>query len=34
MTERHFKKLRNMYLQANINTMKFDTTACEISLKK
>ena len=34
MTERHFNKLRNMYLQANINTMIFDTTTCEISLKK
>ena len=34
MTERHFKKLRNMYLQANINTMIFDTTTCSISQKK
>ncbi|MAW65535.1 MAG: thioesterase [Flavobacteriales bacterium] len=34
MTDSHFKKLRNMYLQANINTMIFDTTTCEISLKK
>ena len=34
MTERHFNKLRNMYLQANINTMLFDTTTCEISLKR
>ena len=34
MTERHFNKLRNMYLQANINTMIFDTTTCEISLKR
>lgn len=34
MTDSHFKKLRNMYLQANINTMIFDTTTCVISLKK
>jgi len=34
MTEHHFNKLRNMYLQANINTMIFDTTTCEISQKK
>jgi uncharacterized protein (TIGR00369 family) len=34
MTERHFKKLRNMYLKANINTMIFDSTTCDISLKK
>ena len=34
MTEHHFNKLRNMYLQANINTMIFDTTTCSISLKK
>ena len=34
MTERHFKKLRNMYLHANINTMIFDTTTCSISQKK
>ncbi len=34
MTQSHFNKLRNMYLQANINTMIFDTTTCEISQKK
>ena len=34
MTQGHFKKLRNMYLQANINTMIFDTTTCAISQKK
>lgn len=30
----HYKKLEKMYLQANINTMIFDTTTCEISLEK
>lgn len=34
MTEHHFNKLRNMYLQANINAMIFDTTTCTISQKK
>ena len=34
MTEHHFNKLRNMSLQANINTMIFDTTTCTISQKK
>ena len=34
MTGRHFTKLRNMYLHANINTMIFDTTTCSISQKK
>lgn len=27
----HYRKLQNMYLQANINTMIFDTTTCYIS---
>ncbi len=31
MTQRHYEKLERMYLQANINTMIFDTTTCEIS---
>ena len=30
----HFKKLENMYLQANVNTHIFDTTQCHIQLKK
>ncbi|MBI33940.1 MAG: thioesterase [Flavobacteriales bacterium] len=34
MTESHFKKLQNMYLNANINTMIFNTTTCSISMKK
>ncbi len=34
MTQSHYNKLRNMYLQANINTMIFDTTTCKISQKK
>ena len=33
MTE-HYRKLESMYLQANINTMIFDTTTCKISLEK
>ena len=34
MTQSHYNKLRNMYLQANINTMIFDTITCKISQKK
>ena len=34
MTQSHYNKLRNMYLQANINTMIFDTTTCKISQKE
>jgi len=34
MTKDHYKKLEKMYLQANINTMIFDTTTCEISKGK
>ncbi len=30
----HFAKLRNMYLRSNVNTQIFDTTECEIRLKK
>ncbi|MEK6153127.1 PaaI family thioesterase [Flavobacteriaceae bacterium 3-367] len=31
MDQSHFKKLERMYLQANVNTMLFDTTTCKIS---
>jgi uncharacterized protein (TIGR00369 family) len=31
MNNKHFHKLENMYLNANINTMIFDTTTCKIS---
>ncbi|HFA49938.1 MAG TPA: PaaI family thioesterase [Bacteroidetes bacterium] len=31
MKNEHFKKLERMYLQANVNTMIFDTTTCIIS---
>ncbi|NQZ75119.1 MAG: PaaI family thioesterase [Ekhidna sp.] len=31
MKEEHYKKLENMYLQANINKQIFDTTTCTIS---
>ncbi|MBL4708230.1 MAG: PaaI family thioesterase [Flavobacteriales bacterium] len=34
MTTEHFEKLRKMYLRANVNTQIFDTTECEIELKK
>jgi len=30
----HFKKLKNMYLCANVNTHIFDTTECEIEKEK
>lgn len=30
----HFKKLKNMYLCANVNTKIFDTTKCEIEFEK
>ena len=30
----HFKKLKNMYLCANVNTQIFDTTKCEIEFEK
>ena len=29
--EEHFRKLERMYLNANVNTMLFDTTTCRIS---
>jgi len=31
MNTNHYKKLENMYLAANVNTMIFDTTTCTIS---
>jgi uncharacterized protein (TIGR00369 family) len=31
MIKSHFEKLERMYLQANVNTMIFDTTTCVIS---
>lgn len=31
MKNTHFDKLANMYLQANVNTMIYDTTTCDIS---
>ena len=30
MNQAHFSKLKNMYLDANINTQVFDTTTCQI----
>lgn len=30
MNKAHFEKLERMYLQANVNTMLFDTTTCKI----
>ena len=30
MDDKHFQKLEKMYLNANINTMIFDTTTCKI----
>ena len=34
MLTEHYRKLESMYLQANINTMIFDTTTCNISQEK
>jgi uncharacterized protein (TIGR00369 family) len=31
MNPLHYKKLEHMYLQANVNTMIYDTTTCSIS---
>ena len=31
MNSLHYKKLEHMYLQANVNTMIYDTTTCSIS---
>lgn len=31
MNSEHFRKLERMYLNANVNTMLFDTTTCSIS---
>jgi uncharacterized protein (TIGR00369 family) len=31
MNKSHFEKLKTMYLQANMNTMIYETTTCEIS---
>jgi len=31
MNEKHFQNLEKMYLNANINTMIFDTTTCKFS---
>ena len=30
MNDKHFQKLEKMYLNANVNTMIFDTTTCKI----
>lgn len=30
MNKKHFQKLEKMYLNANINTMIFDTTTCKV----
>ena len=30
MNTTHFKKLERMYLQANVNTMVFNSTSCNI----
>ena len=34
MNKKHFEKLKNMYLNANVDTKIFDTTECEIELEK
>jgi uncharacterized protein (TIGR00369 family) len=34
MLTEHYRKLEKMYLQANINTMIFDSTTCKISQEK
>jgi len=34
MLTEHYRKLEKMYLQANVNTMIFDTTTCKISAEK
>ena len=34
MLTEHYKKLERMYLQANINTMVFDSTTCKISQER
>lgn len=34
MNIEHFRKLRNMYLSAEVNTQIFDTTECKIELEK
>ena len=34
MLTEHYRKLEKMYLQANINTMMFDSTTCKISQEK
>ena len=34
MLTEHYKKLERMYLQANINTMIFDSTTCKISKER
>ena len=34
MNNTHYKKLERMYLQANVNTMIFDTTTCTISKER
>ncbi len=34
MNTEHFKKLRNMYLSANVNTKIFSSTGCYIEHKK
>ncbi len=31
MNTEHYRKLEQMYLQTNVNTMIFDTTSCKIS---
>ena len=34
MNEEHYNKLKNMYLNANVNTHIFDTTECKIDKEK
>ncbi len=34
MNTKHFEKLKNMYLRANVNTQIFDSTECIIELEK
>lgn len=34
MNTTHFQKLEQMYLQANVNTMVFNSTTCEIKKGK
>ena len=34
MSKEHFLKLQNMYAKANVNTLLYETTECEIEFEK